>query len=488
MTAIPRPNKIIALHLNYPSRIAQRGRTPAFPSYFMKPPTSIAASGDTIERPAGTELLVYEGEVALIIGKHVRQVTPEEGWAAVSGITAANDWGVYDLRSVDKGSNLRNKGGDGFTPLGPTVIPADTVDPTGLRVRTWVNGELKQDDTTGELSFPFGILISDLSQLITLEPGDVILTGTPAGSSVAAPGDVVEVEVDAPTSPGAPTTGRLVTTVVQGTTPFPSYSAQPSVDDTQRIEAWGDAEAAGVALPTPPTLSVATRKALQKCAVATVSAELRRRGFPHASVDGAHPLTLGTKMIGTARTLRFIAHRPDLFESHGGGYNAQKRAFDSLRAGEVLVIEARGNASAGTVGDVLALRAKTLGAAGIVSDGCVRDSAAVADIGIPTFAQAAHPSVLGRRHVPWEADTTITCGGVAVQPGDVVVGDDDGVVVIPLHLVDEVAAAAAEQEVQDAWVAQRVAEGNPVDGLFPPTGEWRERFQAWRRETALAQE
>ncbi|WP_226874591.1 RraA family protein [Microbispora sitophila] len=102
-------------------------------------------------------------------------------------------------------------------------------------------------------------------------------------------------------------------------------------------------------------------------------------------------------MIGIARTLRFVAHRPDLFESHGGGFNAQKRAFDSLGEGEVLVIEARGDATAGTVGDVLALRAKTLGAAGIVTDGAARDSAAVAAIGIPTFAQAAHPSVLGRR-------------------------------------------------------------------------------------------
>ena len=107
-----------------------------------------------------------------------------------------------------------------------------------------------------------------------------------------------------------------------------------------------------------------------------------------------------------ARTLRFVAHRPDLFDSHGSGYNAQKRAFDSLKSGEVLVIEARGDASAGTVGDVLALRAKTLGAAGIVSDGAARDSVAVAEIGIPTFVQAvasvrprppARP-VGGRRH------------------------------------------------------------------------------------------
>ena len=110
-----------------------------------------------------------------------------------------------------------------------------------------------------------------------------------------------------------------------------------------------------------PALSEQAHGALSRCAVATVSAELRKRGYPHSSIDGVHPLTPGMKMIGLARTLRFVAHRPDLFDSHGGGYNAQKRAFDSLEAGEVLVIEARGDATAGTVGDVLALRAKTPG-------------------------------------------------------------------------------------------------------------------------------
>ncbi|MGW5159673.1 RraA family protein [Nonomuraea wenchangensis] len=252
---------------------------------------------------------------------------------------------------------------------------------------------------------------------------------------------------------------------------------QKQLPDRQRIEAWGDAESAGV---TPNVLSEELREKLASAAVATISAQLRKLGHPHSSIDGVHPLVPGTKMIGIARPLRFVAHRPDLFESHGGGYNAQKRAFDSLAEGEVLVIEARGDASAGTVGDVLALRAKVLGAAGIVTDGAARDSAAVAAIGIPAFAQGAHPSVLGRRHVPWETDTAITCGGAAVLPGDVV-GDDDGVVVIPRQLVAQVADAAAAQEAEDAWVAERVAEGHPVDGLFPLSGEWRRRYLEERR-------
>ena len=131
--------------------------------------------------------------------------------------------------------------------------------------------------------------------------------------------------------------------------------------------------------------------------------------------------------------------RPDLFAAHGGGFNAQKVAFDTVEPGEVLVVEARGERGTGTVGDVLALRAQVRGAAGIVTDGGVRDFDAVAGFEIPVFSQGPHPTVLGRRHVPWEVDVTIACGGAAVQPGDVIVGDGDGVIVIPPQLVAEVA-------------------------------------------------
>jgi regulator of RNase E activity RraA len=213
-------------------------------------------------------------------------------------------------------------------------------------------------------------------------------------------------------------------------------------------------------------------------AVATLSAALRSRGYPDVFIEGALPLRPGARTVGVARTLRFVAFRPDLFAEHGGGYNAQKRLFDTVNPGEVIVIEARGERGTGTVGDVLALRAQTRGAAGIVTDGGVRDAEQVAGFDIPTFARGAHPSVLGRRHVPWEADVTITCGGAAVCPGDVIVGDGDGVIVIPRQLVDEVVAQAAEQEKRDAWVAERVAEGESLDGLFPMNERWRARYDA----------
>lgn len=472
------PGKIIALHLNYPSRIAQRGRIPAQPSYFLKPSTSVAATGVPLERPAGTELLAFEGEVALVIGATARRVFPDDGWSHVSHVTAANDMGLYDLREADKGSNLRSKGGDGFTPLGPELIPAADIDPAALRVRTWVNGELVQDDTTADLVFPFGRIVADLSQLITLEPGDVILTGTPAGSSVVKPGDTVEVEVDAPNAPGAPTSGRLVTPIIEGTTPFGDFGAAPSVNDLQRSEAWGSAATAGLT-PAASILTADLKARINSVGTATLSAQLRKNGYNNVSIDGLQSTRPDARLLGLARTLRFIPNREDLFESHGSGFNAQKRAFDTLNPDDVLVIEARGETGTGTVGDILALRAQVRGAAGIVTDGGVRDVVAVAALDIPTYYANAHPAVLGRRHVPWDTDLTIACGGASVQVGDVIVGDADGVLVIPPSLIEKVVVGAIEQEQQEAFIADRVAAGESVDGLYPLAGEWKERYAAW---------
>ncbi|MFJ4044571.1 fumarylacetoacetate hydrolase family protein [Microbacterium sp. NPDC089987] len=501
MTEIARAGKIIAIHLNYVSRADQRGRRPAAPSYFFKPASSLAGTDGTVERPAGTELLAFEGEIALIIGTAARRVSVDEAWAHVASVTASNDLGLYDLRANDKGSNVRSKGGDGFTPLGPELIDAASVDPGSLRVRAWVNGELAQDDTTAGLLFPLPQLVADLSQHFTLEPGDIILTGTPAGSSVIVPGDVVEIEVDAPDAPGAPSSGRLRTTVTQGEVEFdPALGSMPAVDDLQRAEAWGSRELAG--LPVGPSAGSGTQEAagsgtqeaagsgtqeglspelrtkLEAAPTAGLSSQLRKRGLHSCFIDGLSANLPGAKIVGTAKTLRFVPAREDLFKSHGGGYNAQKRAFDAVGEGEIIVIEARGDETTGTLGDILALRAKTRGAAGVVTDGGVRDFDAVAEIGLPVFSKGAHPSVLGRKHVPWEFDVTIGCGGATVQPGDVIVGDGDGVIVIPAHLAEEVADAALAQEDEDAWIAEQVAAGNAVDGLFPMNAEWRARYEA----------
>jgi len=471
--------KVLAVHLSYSSRAAQRGRTPAFPSYFMKASSSLSVSGTPVERPAGTELLAFEGEIALVIGSTARRVSIEEAWAHVGYVTASNDLGVYDIKYADKGSNIRSKSGDGFTPFGPALLPAAAVDPSALRIRTWVNGEPAQDATTGELIFSFAQIVADLSQQMTLHPGDVILTGTPAGSSVVVPGDTVEVQVD--DEAAGLSTGRLTTPVVQGAEGFAEFGNRPKITDADRIDAFGTAEAAGIApaVTGQSALTEEVKTKLLSVATATISGALRKRGLNNVSIDGLQA-TKGThKVIGTARTLRYVPNREDLFKSHGGGYNAQKRVIDSVGPGEILVMEARGEKGSGTLGDILALRAQVRGAEAIITDGGVRDLAAVAALQIPTFHNGGHPAVLGRKHVPWDTDVTIGCGGATIQPGDIIVADSDGVLVIPPSLAAEIADEVVEQERQDTFVFEMVKEGNKVDGLFPMNAEWKARYDGW---------
>ncbi|MCB5909511.1 fumarylacetoacetate hydrolase family protein [Streptomyces pinistramenti] len=444
---------------------------PVQPSYFLKPPSSLSGTGDALVRPRGCELLVFEGEIALVIGSRAQRVAPEDGWSYVRWVTAANDAGVHDLRHADRGSHLRSKGADGFTPIGPRLLDARQLAPDALRLRTRVNGEVVQDDTTDTLLFPFGQLVADLSRLVTLEPGDVLLTGTPAGASVVTPGDVVEVEV----SGGTLSTGRLRNPVAEGA-PLAPYGALPRVDPADR------AAAHGPVYPPEPLLDPGVEAGLRSVAVATLSAQLRRRGLPHMSVDGVHPAAPGTRMAGVAHTLRYLPLREDLFRRHGMGMNAQKRAIEELRTGHVLVMDARGDTSAGTLGDILALRALKRGAAGVVTDGGLRDSAAVAAIGLPVFHGGAHPSVLGRRHVPWDTGVPVACGGALVQPGDLLAGDDDGVVVVPPDLAGELIADCREQERQERFITERVTAGDGIDGLYPLGPAWRARYETWCRE------
>jgi 2-keto-4-pentenoate hydratase/2-oxohepta-3-ene-1,7-dioic acid hydratase in catechol pathway/regulator of RNase E activity RraA len=469
-----RPSKIVAVHSSYRSRAMERGSLPPWPSYFLKPPNTLAADGDPVRRPPGCELLAFEGEVALIIGERATRVLPAEAWDYVGWITAANDFGVYDLRYADKGANVRSKGIDGFTPLGPELLDARSVDPERVRLRTWVNGDLVQDAVSGEdLLFSFAEIVADISRLTTLEPGDVILTGTPTGSTVVRPGDLVEVEVSA----GEQTTGKLRSPIDEADYELSPTGAMPAADDAQREAAYGarGASEPGDSAIDPDELLAA----VGAVATATLAAQLRKRGYNAVTLDRLHTTRPATKMAGFARTLRYVPFREDLFAERGSGMNAQKRAIEQLRANEILVIEARGDPTAGTVGDILGLRAQVRGAKGIVTDGAIRDSEALKNLAIPVYYTATHPAVLGRRHVPWETNTTIACAGVTVQPGDIIAGDADGVVVVPRHLAEEVAHDAAEQELQEQFIAEHVAKGQSVDGLYPIGQKWQAAYEAW---------
>jgi regulator of RNase E activity RraA/2-keto-4-pentenoate hydratase/2-oxohepta-3-ene-1,7-dioic acid hydratase in catechol pathway len=461
----------------------ERGSLPLWPSYFLKPPSTLAADGDPVQRPPRCELLTFEGEVALVIGTRATRVAPSEAWGHVGWITAANDFGVYDLRYADRGSNMRSKGIDGFTPLGPRLLDARAIDPEGVTLRTWVNGELAQEAVTGEdLLFSFSEIVADISRLTTLEPGDVILTGTPTGSTVVRPGDLVEVEVTA----GGESTGRLRSPITEADYELSPPGAMPNPDDAQRKAAYGMHRVAGLGAPGAPGARTDSPagllQAIGAVSTATLASQLRKHGYNSVTLDRLHTTLPRQKMAGFARTLRYVPFREDLFAERGGGMNAQKRAVEQLRPNEILVIEARGDPTAGTVGDILALRAQIRGATGIVTDGAIRDSEALARLGIPVYYAATHPAVLGRRHVPWEVNTTIACAGVTVMPGDIIAGDADGVIVVPRHLAKEVAHDAAEQESQEQFIAEQVAKGEPIDGLYPIGEKWQAAYEAWLAE------
>jgi 5-oxopent-3-ene-1,2,5-tricarboxylate decarboxylase / 2-hydroxyhepta-2,4-diene-1,7-dioate isomerase len=202
------PAKIIAVHLTYRSRVEEYGaRIPPQPSYFMKPPTTLNGHRGVVQRPQGARFLNYEGELAVVVGRAMKGVPIDEVLDYLAGYAPANDVGLHDFRHADRGAMLRVKGQDGFLPLGPELVPSAEFDPTRYTLRTFLNGAVVQESTADDLLFSVAYQLADLCRLITLEPGDVVLTGTPANSRPMEPGDVVEVEISG--------LGRLESRVVE---------------------------------------------------------------------------------------------------------------------------------------------------------------------------------------------------------------------------------------------------------------------------------
>jgi 5-oxopent-3-ene-1,2,5-tricarboxylate decarboxylase / 2-hydroxyhepta-2,4-diene-1,7-dioate isomerase len=216
------PTKIIAVHLTYRSRLTEyAARTPAYPSYFMKPPTALNGHRGIVRRPRGTRFLNYEGELAVVIGHRMHGVPEAEALSYVAGYAPANDVGLHDFRHADRGSMLRVKGQDGFLPIGPWVTPADEFDPTDFTLRTYRNGEVVQETTPEDMIWGVAYQLADLSRLITLEAGDLVLTGTPANSRPMEPGDVVAVEIT--------DLGRVESTIVDWDVDLTAVGDQPAV-------------------------------------------------------------------------------------------------------------------------------------------------------------------------------------------------------------------------------------------------------------------
>ncbi|HEY6628351.1 MAG TPA: fumarylacetoacetate hydrolase family protein [Acidimicrobiia bacterium] len=238
------PSKILAVHLNYRSRVEEfMTRLPPAPTYFQKPTTALNGHLGHVVRPVGCRYLNFEGEIAIVIGKTCKDVSPDQAEEYIAGYTIANDFGLHDFRDTDAGSMLRVKGSDTLCPLGPGLV--DDWDFRDKAIRTLVNDEVRQEASTSEMAWDMAYLVADLARTITLLPGDVILSGTPAGSRPVEPGDAVTVEVEG--------LGALTNTIVEGLPVRPDVGAQPSESEEVVSTAFGgDWEFRGIRAPQSP--------------------------------------------------------------------------------------------------------------------------------------------------------------------------------------------------------------------------------------------
>ena len=215
---------------------------------------------------------------------------------------------------------------------------------------------------------------------------------------------------------------------------------------------------------------------------ATLTSQLQKRGFTNTFMYGVHALRPDLRLAGYAFTLRYIPAREDL-DPPGETDNRtskQRIAVESVGDADVLVIDARGDARAATLGDILATRIKQRGAAGIVTDGAFRDTPSIRSIELPTYAQGQSPYVSTRVHHPLEINVPIGCGGVAVLPGDVVVGDGEGVVVVPRAVAEEVIVATHEQNQREEFILAKIQQGSSILGVYPPDERTLRDYEEWK--------
>ena len=224
------PTKILCIHLNYESRRVEFRAPPLVtPTYFQKPTTALNSHRGVLNRPGNCEYLNYEGEVAAIIGRPMKNVAQDDTWDYIAGFAPANDVGCHDFRDTDAGGMTRVKGMDGFCPVGPGIVRA--VDVRESTVRTYVNGKMVQEGAVSEMVFGIDYQLADLCRHITLLPGDIVLTGTPANSRPMQPGDTVEVEVTG--------LGRLANQVAETAAPAHEVGHQPTATKSVRRVALG---------------------------------------------------------------------------------------------------------------------------------------------------------------------------------------------------------------------------------------------------------
>ncbi len=238
------PSKILCCHLNHVSRVREfEVELPPAPTWFQKPVSALNAHGGDVVRPSNCHYLNFEGEVAIVIGRIARNIALADAADFIAGYTIANDFGLHDFRDTDAGSMLRVKGADTLCPVGPGVVT--DWDFHHKSMRTLVNGNVLQDGSTDEMAWDMHYLVTDMARLITLLPGDIILSGTPAFSRPVQPGDVVTVEVEG--------LGALTNYVVASPDPVSDeVGAQPtSTEEVLSTALGGDWEFRGQRRPNP---------------------------------------------------------------------------------------------------------------------------------------------------------------------------------------------------------------------------------------------
>jgi len=232
-----------------------------------------------------------------------------------------------------------------------------------------------------------------------------------------------------------------------------------------------------------------TLENLRHVSTATLCTQLFKRGFRNVYIQGIARLTTpsGGNLVGPAFTMRSIPAREDLdqISAFDDPNHPQRKAIESVPPGYVLVLDCRGEKRVASGGQILTTRLKIRGAAGLVSDGPVRDSGAISKMDFPVFCAGGSAPLNLLHHHAIDQNIPIGCGGVAVYPGDVIVGDDEGVVVIPAHLADEVAAQAIEQEKMEAFILERVLGGAKLAGTYPPNAETKAAFEVWRKQKGI---
>lgn len=221
---------------------------------------------------------------------------------------------------------------------------------------------------------------------------------------------------------------------------------------------------------------------LRHVTTGTITTMLLKKGIRHSWMKGPMPLVLGKRVVGPAFTLRFVPVREDLATPESWGKPISTRAaIEDMPEGCIAVADAMGVQNSGIFGDILCMRMKKRGVQALVTDGVMRDRTGVLATGLPLWCSgiAAPASVNGLTFVGW--NEPIGCGGCAIFPGDIVVADDDGAVVIPKDLVDKIAEEGAEHERYESWVVKEVESGVKLPGLYPPNDEAKKRYEDWKK-------